>query len=156
MTLNTKFFNAGFPLTSPVGFDRVVEVLKHVDAKYGTQAAFPPYNIVKLSEFDYLVELAVAGYDPSEITVESADGVLTIKSAATSKTEEDDYPKYLHRGLAQRAFTRAFVLLDTMEVIGVDMENGILSIKVRNQLPEHKHPKQYDINVNVKKPKAAK
>jgi molecular chaperone IbpA len=155
MTSGTiKLFNSEFPLTSPVGFDRVVDILKHMDAKYGTQSAvFPPYNIVKQSEFEYTIELAVAGYQPGDIVVESADGVLTIKSAALLKSQEqDDYPKYLHRGLAQRAFTRAFALLDTMEVVGAEMENGVLSIRINNKLPEHKYPKQHDIV--VKKPKA--
>ena len=136
-----------------VGAERLVEQLRtatlNAPGMFESATSFPPYNIIKLSEFEYTVELAIAGYEAESIGVETAEGVLTIKSDGTPETrpEGDEYPKFIHRGLARRSFTRQFVLVETMEVTNVELEGGILKIKIVNRLPEHKHPKKFEIAV---------
>lgn len=137
-----------------LGAERLVEQLRAVTQNTpglidSLTTNFPPYNIVKLSEFEYLVELALAGYDAGSIDVETAEGVLTIKSEASASNADatEEFPQYLHRGLARRAFKRQFFLVETMEVVDVEMENGIVRVKIVNRLPEHKHPKKFEIAV---------
>lgn len=135
-------------------FDQVRTATLNAPGLFQSGTSFPPYNIVKLSEFEYLVELAVAGYTADSIEVETAEGVLTIKSnVETDKPTAEEYPRYIHRGLARRAFKRQFVLVETMEVTEVELEGAILKIKVINHLPEHKYPKKFDIVTKTAKSK---
>ncbi len=82
--------------------------------------------------------MAVAGFTQEDIEVLLQDGKLTVTGKVTN---EEDGGKLLHRGIANRAFTREFTLSDTIEVEGADLENGILLISLKNIIPDHKKPK---------------
>lgn len=123
-----------------IGVDKELNRLMNI---HGTamKQSYPPYDIIQLDEDNYLLKLAVAGFakDDLEITVNS--GTLVI---AGNKTEADD-SKYLHKGIAMRKFTRTFALGEYMEVASADMENGVLHINLKREIPEEKKPKQITI-----------
>jgi molecular chaperone IbpA len=139
MTLAQALHNDPFA----VGFDRIFDRLHTLNTLQSKQGNYPPYNIVKSGDDRYEVEIAVAGFDESEISIELEDGVMTV--SGTKKTEGDDAFEYIHKGIAERDFTRKFTLSDTIEVRGADMNNGILSIILENVIPEHKKPRKIAI-----------
>ena len=121
-----------------VGFDRIFDRMHTLNTVQGKQSNYPPYNIIKKGDSLYEVEIAVAGFLKSEITIELEDGVLTV----TGKREPlNDGIDFIHKGIAERDFTRKFTLSDTIEVRGADLNSGILSIVLENVIPEHKKPR---------------
>lgn len=129
-----------------IGFDRV---LNRMQNSTPGQTNYPPYNIVKLDDQRYTIEIAVAGFNEDDIEVELKDGVLNVFAEKADKDEGD----YLHKGISARAFRRSFTLSDTIVVNGADLVNGILSIELENVIPEEKKPRKIDIG---KKGKSAK
>jgi molecular chaperone IbpA len=101
---------------------------------------YPPYNIKKLDEVKYVIEMAVAGFDQKEIDVEFANDKLTIKGKVQDKEETDK--QYLYHGLARRSFERVFTLADNVEIRNASLNNGILKIELEAVIPEHKKPKK--------------
>lgn len=125
-----------------VGFDRIFDRLHNLNAFQAKQGNYPPYNIVKRSDDIYEVEIAVSGFTQDEIDIELEDGVMTV----TGKKSPDEVTvDYIHKGIAERDFTRKFTLSDTIEVRGADMNNGILTIVLENVIPEHKKPRTIEI-----------
>lgn len=129
---------------SVVGFDRLLDTFDTMLTEKPT--TFPPHNIVKVDENNYLVELAVAGFAESEITIEVLKNTLTIKGEKTY----DDTRSYLHRGIGTRTFKKTVTLADTVQVDGASLENGILTVKLVNVVPVEKLPVKIAIN-NVSK-----
>ena len=129
---------------SVVGFDRLLDTFDTMLTEKPT--TFPPHNIVKVDENNYLVELAVAGFDESEVTIEVLKNTLTIKGEKTY----DDTRNYLHRGIGTRTFKKTVTLADTVQVDGASLENGILTVKLVNVVPVEKLPVKIAIN-NVSK-----
>lgn len=128
--LNDPFF---------IGFDRVLHKMQNSTPG---QTNYPPYNIVKLDEDRYTIELAVAGFEEDEIDVSIKEGVLEV---IAEKITHRDEGEYLHKGISARAFRRAFTLSDTIIVNGADLVNGILSIELENVIPEEKKPRKINI-----------
>ncbi len=129
-----------------VGFDRMASMIDNAAtqaAKSGT--AYPPYNVARLSEDSYRIELAVAGFTADEIEIETHEGVLTISGGQAPKAENDDV-EYLHRGIAERGFERRFQLADHVRVSGADLSNGLLIINLVRQVPEALRPQKIAIN----------
>jgi molecular chaperone IbpA len=134
---------------STVGFDRVFEVLDHVADAVGNHTnTFPPVNVVRVEDFKYNIELAVAGYKMEEIEITAAKNSLKIEG----KKSEKDERTYLVKGIAGRSFTRSFVLADTVVVRDAVLADGILSISLENVIPEEQKPHKVEITV----PKASK
>jgi len=106
-----------------------------------TTSSFPPYNVKKIDEDNYVVELAIAGYDREDIDVTVAKDTLVIKS----ERENDDKADYLHKGIAGRNFTQTFTLGEYMVVKSASLDNGLLSIKIERELPESAKPRQIKI-----------
>jgi molecular chaperone IbpA len=104
------------------------------------QDNYPPYNVIQQDEDTYLVELALAGFDKSDLTV-SVDNKNLIVKGEKEKQEAD----FKHKGIATRSFTRSFALGEYMEVTGAEFENGMLSVTVERIVPEEKKPKQIKI-----------
>lgn len=129
---------------SVVGFDRLLDTFDTMLTE--KPATFPPHNIVKVDENNYLVELAVAGFAEGEITIEVLKNTLTIKGEKTY----DDTRNYLHRGIGTRSFKKTVTLADTVQVDGASLENGILTVKLVNVVPVEKLPVKIAIN-NVSK-----
>lgn len=116
-----------------IGFDRIFEELARTQEKL-SNTNYPPYNIVRLAETEYAIEVAVAGFNEEELDVEVVDGELIIKGE--SKATETNAGNYLHQGIAARNFTRTFALPDDAEVIGATVRNGILTVKVEVFIPQ--------------------
>lgn len=102
---------------------------------------YPPYNIKKLNDTKYVIELAVAGFNKSEIEIEFLDDKLIVKGTA----KEDNATDYLFRGIAGRNFTRVFALNDQVEIKSAGLFNGMLQIALERIIPEHKKPKKIQI-----------
>ena len=126
---------------STVGFDRVSRLLE--TAVNDGPSTYPPYNIEKLSDDDYRIVMAVAGFNESEINVVVEDNKLVVEG----KTEtDDDEVSYLHRGIATRAFTRRFELADHIQVAAGRLENGLLIIDLKREIPEALKPRTIPIS----------
>ncbi|MEL7048797.1 MAG: Hsp20 family protein [Pseudomonadota bacterium] len=134
---------------STIGFDRLVQMLD--TASGADEAAYPPYNIERLSENSYRISMAVAGFGPDEVDVEVKEQSLTVKGERKPETSERTY---LHRGIAARSFERRFQLADFVEVVGADLSNGLLHIELQRNLPERMRPRTIDIKVNPQVPGA--
>lgn len=101
---------------------------------------YPPYNIKKVEDNKYIVELAVAGFARQDIEITFEDGKLTVKGST-----QDDGENFIFRGIANRAFTRTFALDDQIEIRDAEMFNGMLKIFLERIIPEHKKPKKIEV-----------
>jgi molecular chaperone IbpA len=125
-----------------IGFDQMFEQLNRTFAN--TKADnYPPHNVVQLDDTHFIIELAVAGFAESEIDVELADNVLTVKGETTSPDREQS--KYLHKGISTRNFTRSFPLAENIEVRNATVQNGILAVDLELVIPEEKKAKKIAI-----------
>jgi len=127
---------------SIVGFDRLADLMD--SATKAEPQGYPPYNIQHLAEDEYLIELAVAGFGEDDLSLEVQHNILTVTGKIASKSDEEG-PRFLHRGIAERAFERRFHLADHVEVTGADINNGMLSIRLLRELPEAAKPRQITI-----------
>jgi len=121
-----------------VGFDRVFDRLWDHAHNMHTSTGFPPYNIVKHDEYEFTIEMALAGFSKEDIEVVVEDGTITVKSVFDDKVEDAEV---LHRGISQKKFTRKFTIADDIEVKGAELKNGLLEIQLERIVPEHKKPK---------------
>lgn len=119
-----------------IGFDRIYNDFenRHV----GSTTNYPPYNVIQHDDNNFEIEIAVAGFDREDITVEVDQDQLVIKGRR-DKTEDDT--KYVHRGLAARDFDRTFTLVDHVEVGEAELTNGILRVKLTRVIPEALKPR---------------
>ncbi len=132
-----------------VGFDRLWKQIDtmHTTSHPNVAGGYPPYNIRQVAEDHYHIEMAIAGFSQEDIEVLLQDGKLTVTGKAA---DEEEGGKLLHRGIANRAFTREFTLSDTIEVEGANLENGILLISLKNIIPDHKKPKAIKVTSGAK------
>jgi len=135
-------------LPSTVGFDRLFSTLDEFDTLFlegkKTQT-YPPYNIVKLDDTDYAIEIAVAGFGMSDLDITTEGNKLTI----TGSTKETEGKEYLHRGIGTRDFTHTFTLADTVIVKSANIVNGLLVIILENVIPEEKKPRKIQIGESI-------
>jgi molecular chaperone IbpA len=125
-----------------IGFDTMFTTVR----KYGnspTTTNYPPHNVIKADENEYIIQVAVTGFIKSEIHVSVEDEVLIIRGE--SNTVGYDETQYIHRGLATRDFVKEFPLAEHMEVTGASIENGMLTVTVTRNIPETAKPKVIDI-----------
>ena len=131
-----------------VGFDRVFDRLNNyvVHQNHMTPTGFPPYNIRKDGDYNFVIELALAGLSKDDLEVEVADGTLTVRSVEP-KHEEDDggYPELVHRGISFRKFSRSWTLADDVVVNDAKMKDGMLTIHMEHVVPEEKKPRVINI-----------
>lgn len=127
-----------------VGFDRLFSLL---DSVGGVDAAptYPPYNIERTGENEYRITVAVAGFTPAELTIETKENSLSIRGEKV-EPEASDRSQVLYRGIAARAFERRFQLADYMEVKGARLENGLLHVELVRNIPEAKKPRTIAIS----------
>ncbi len=128
---------------STVGFDRMARLLDSVNRLDEQTVSYPPYNIEKLDEDNYRITMAVAGFGEDELDVTVKDGTLIVSGKAESKDAER---KFLHRGIARRAFERRLQLADYIQVSGARLENGLLHVDLVREVPEAMKPRQIAIN----------
>jgi molecular chaperone IbpA len=129
---------------SVVGFDRLASLLDA--ASIDSAQGYPPYNIERTAENDYLIEIAVAGFKPDELTIEVRENLLTVQG---QKANNEDTRRFLHRGLAERNFKRRFQLADYVVVRDAQLVDGLLSISLRRELPEQLKPRQIEIRTSA-------
>jgi molecular chaperone IbpA len=129
-----------------VGFDTMFETLER-RYQNSTPTNYPPHNLIKIADNEYLIQLAVTGFSKAEIKVEVEGNLLTVKGE--SMTSEYTQESYIHRGLATRDFVKEFPLAEHIEIKGAEIENGMLNIKLVRNIPESAKPKVIDI-VEVK------
>ena len=106
---------------------------------------YPPYNIVQGKDNDYKIEVALAGFDKKDISVEAKENTLTIKSKREDKTNEE-VNGVLHKGIAQRQFVRSFALGDDIKVKDAKLEKGLLTVDLEREVPEHKKPRLIEVH----------
>ena len=123
-----------------IGFDRMFDNLM---GNVPTATSYPPYNIVKHDDDKFTIEIAVAGFSKDEIDVETKENTLLIESK--SRPEGDDDKEFLHKGISNRAFKKAFTISDDVVVNGADMKDGILKIEMERIIPEEKKPRTIKI-----------
>jgi molecular chaperone IbpA len=126
-----------------VGFD---DFFHTFETRHANQlnTNYPPYNVIKFGENDYIVEMAVAGFKRDEITVELENDVLSIRGV--KQDQKTDTTQYIYHGLGARAFQRQFTLHADLIVKDAHLEDGILKVLIIHVVPENKKPKQIKIN----------
>lgn len=129
-------------LRATVGFDRMMNLLDSATRIDEGALSYPPYNIEKLSEDDYRIVMAVAGFAEGDLDVTVKENSLVI-SGKKEKAEED--VNYLHRGIATRSFERRFDLADHIKVVGAKLENGLLYVDLVREIPEAMKPRSVKI-----------
>lgn len=129
---------------STVGFDRLFSLFDEAPRFDTSGAGYPRYNIEKTGESDYRITIAVAGFSESELTVEVDEQVLVVIGDKAAKVQETP-TEMLFQGIAARAFERRFQLADAVTVAGARLENGLLAIDLKRELPEARKPKQIPI-----------
>lgn len=125
-----------------VGFEDTLKRLTDL-ANTTFKSVYPPYDIIKVDDNKYVIQLAVAGFGKQNIDIELADGKLIV--AGKLDNDEKDVLNVLHKGIANRPFTRSFTLADTVVVEGAELVNGILKIWLENIIPDHKKPRKVEI-----------
>ena len=123
---------------STVGFDRLFEMLENSNTGQA-QDNYPPFDLIKLGDNDYRIELAVAGFKADEIDIIAQQNVLVV-TGRKKDDAEDKGTNYVYRGIATRSFERRFALADHIQVRGADMRDGLLSIEFVREIPEAMKP----------------
>ena len=126
-----------------VGFDRMFDEMDRMFENSTKGTGYPPYNIAKLNENEFMISLAVAGFamDNLEITKDKD----TLKIVGTAPKGDDDV-NYLHRGIGGRSFRREFTLAEHVDVHNAELANGMLNIHLKREVPEELQPKKIEIN----------
>ena len=107
---------------------------------------YPPYNICKLNDNDYKIEVALAGYSRDDIEIELKDNTLTVRNKTKEKVVNDESNGVIHKGISTRQFERSFTISEVIKVKNADLKNGLLNIDLERIVPEEKKPRLIDIN----------
>jgi molecular chaperone IbpA len=134
-----SLFNDNFNKLTPyaVGYDRIFDHLSRYVDNSTTSTGFPPYNIRKEGEYNYVIEMALAGFGKKDIEVEITEGTLSIKSVKENTEDEST----VYRGISYRKFDRKFTLAEDLIVNGATLENGMLTVDLERVVPEEKKPR---------------
>lgn len=136
---NLKVGKQLFPRSAFIGFDHLFNELE-----YATKHAndhYPPHNIVKVGEDEFVIEVAVAGFTQDEISVEQKERSLTISGQHESRDRE-----VIHRGISTKAFRRQFRLSEYVLVTGASLKDGILAVTLKTEIPKEKQPRKIKIS----------
>ena len=128
---------------STVGFDRLFDMLENNGLGQG-QENYPPFDLIKLGDNEYRIELAVAGFKPDELDITAQQNVLVVSGRKKDEAEEKG-DNYIYRGIATRSFERRFARADHKQVSGADMKDGLLSVELVREIPEAMKPKKINI-----------
>jgi molecular chaperone IbpA len=125
-----------------IGFDRLSNALE--TAYRSEPGGYPPYNIEVSGENDYRITMAVAGFAEKDLTIEVKENILTVAGGRAEEAERED-TRYLYRGIANRSFERKFQLGDYVRVVDARLENGLLHVDLRREIPEAMKPRKVEI-----------
>jgi molecular chaperone IbpA len=140
MTNHDPFTFASNIYKNAIGFDTIFDRLREASEALPKIPSYPPYNIKKIDDEHFVIEMAVAGFGKADLDIELKDDTLTI-----SGSHEADDKNYIYQGIANRAFTRKFTLADTVVVKNAELVNGLLKIALERYVPEEKKAKKIDI-----------
>jgi len=148
MTKNQlSIFNQLRPVT--VGFDNVFDHFERMfnDDFFNVPTVnYPPYNIVKTGANEYNVEVALAGFSRDDVSVEFAEGILTIKSKDKKESEKkDEDGNIIHKGISKRYFSKSFTVSDDVEIKGAELKDGLLTVSMERIVPESKKARVIEI-----------
>lgn len=127
---------------SSIGFDRVASLLNNLNNEQN-QPSYPPYNIELTGEDQYRISMAVAGFSDEELSIEVEQNKLTVVGKKSTKSEDKTF---LHQGIAERNFERRFQLADHVRVEHAHIENGLLHVDLRREIPEAMKPRTISIS----------
>ena len=141
MQNNLTTFDRNKFIPYSIGFDNLFDRLFDIDLE--SSGTYPPYNISKVDDNNYIIEMALAGFNKDDIEVELADSELTVRSKKREDSNKD--VNLIHQGISQRSFNRKFTLSEEILVKNAEMKNGMLIIKLEKFIPENKKPKLISI-----------
>ena len=141
MQNNLTTFDRNKFIPYSIGFDNLFDRLFDIDLE--SSNSYPPYNISKVDENNYIIEMALAGFNKDDIEIELADSELTIRSKKREDSNKD--VNLIHQGISHRSFNRKFTLSEEILVKNAEMKNGMLIIKLEKFIPENKKPKLISI-----------
>ena len=124
-----------------VGFDSIFD--RFFDMDTTRDSGYPPYNIRKINEAQYVIEIALAGFSKDDIEIELTEGNLAVRSKKEEETNGDD--SFVHKGIAKRSFLRSWTLSDDIIVQGADLKDGMLIINLEKVIPDEKKPRLIQI-----------
>jgi molecular chaperone IbpA len=128
-----------------IGADKLAKSLKEGSEWLANNAAsYPPFNLKKVDDNKYMIEMAVAGFTKQDIELTLEDNKLVIKGNTAGDTDAEK-PEYLHYGIANRAFTRRFTLADNVEIHNAELINGMLKVWLEHMIPEEKKPRKIEV-----------
>ena len=145
MTRNLSVWNSLRPFS--VGFDSIFEEFdRMLESTERYNSNYPPYNIHKMNDNDYKIEVALAGYSKDDIELELKDSTLTVRNKTKEKVVNDESNGVIHKGISTRQFERSFTISEDIKVKNADLKNGLLNIDLERIVPEEKKPRLIDIN----------
>ena len=141
MQNNLTTFDRNKFIPYSIGFDNLFDRLFDIDLE--SSNSYPPYNISKVDDNNYVIEMALAGFNKDDIEIELSDGELTVRSKKREDSNKD--VNLIHQGISHRSFNRKFTLSEEILVKNAEMKNGMLIIKLEKFIPENKKPKLISI-----------
>ena len=144
MTRNLSVWNSLRPFS--VGFDSIFDEFDRMlesTERYSTN--YPPYNIKRVNDTDYRIEVALAGYDKDDIEVELKDSALTVRNKTKEQTIDEKGNGVIHKGISTRQFERAFTISEDIKVKDAELKNGLLTIDLERIIPDEKKPRLIEI-----------
>ena len=141
MQNNLTTFDRNKFIPYSIGFDNLFDRLFDIDLE--SSNSYPPYNISKVDDNNYVIEMALAGFNKDDIEIELSDGELTVRSKKREDSNKD--VNLIHKGISHRSFNRKFTLSEEILVKNAEMKNGMLIIKLEKFIPENKKPKLINI-----------
>ena len=147
MQNNLTTFDRNKFIPYSIGFDNLFDRLFDIDLE--SSNSYPPYNISKVDDNNYIIEMALAGFNKDDIEIEVADSELTVRSKKREDSNKD--VNLIHQGISHRSFNRKFTLSEEILVKNAEMKNGMLIIKLEKFIPENKKPKLISIKYSIKR-----
>jgi molecular chaperone IbpA len=124
-----------------IGFEHLANLIEQLSSAEGDNG-FPPYNIERLGENEYRITMAVAGFSENDLNLEVKEGTLSVRGEKPADVQDKEF---LHRGIAGRSFERRFRLAEYVEVSGAALENGLLHVDLKREIPEAMKPRTIKI-----------
>ena len=144
MNRNLSVWNSLRPFS--VGFDSIFDEFDRMlesTERYSTN--YPPYNIKRVNDTDYRIEVALAGYSKDDIEVELKDSALTVRNKSKEKTVDEKGNGVIHKGISTRQFERAFTISEDIKIKDAELKNGLLTIDLERIIPDEKKPRLIEI-----------
>ena len=145
MTRNLSVWNSLRPFS--VGFDSIFEEFdRMLESTERYNSNYPPYNIHRLNDTDYKIEIALAGYSKEDIELELKENTLTVRNKAKEKVINENGNGVIHKGISTRQFERSFTISEDIKVKNAELKNGLLNIDLERIIPEEKKSRLIAIN----------